>query len=225
MTLQPTYLVLGYGIPEDIIVDRNYNTYLSTVFNTLYREVLSFRQSCRVIVCGGNTDTVKPYDRTEAGELARWFRNLLSAPYLEAYEPLVEIVEENTSYSTLENLLNAKKLIKESDCVTVFCEYTRRERISRLAKQVLGASYKDSIMIDFDTGIQRYDETIVQEREANMLKYDEWTLSSPNNMQRHHEFYKSRIDFIRAHPKEPDVVKRWWQEKLAAEWKYIEGQV
>lgn len=222
-TTKPTYIVLGYGIPDNILEDKNYNTYLSLVFNTIYKDIITSETDCNLVLCGGNSDIVPPYARTEAGELAKWFQKLMALPELIPFSSHIHIVEENTSYSTLENMVNAKEVCKDMGDVTLFCEYTRKERVSVVAQNVLGPSFKEVIDIDFDVSPNRYMKPdLIAEKEQKSLMHDLWALKSPENLKRHHELYKGRIDFIRANPEARDILQTWWKEKLLEEWKYIE---
>jgi hypothetical protein len=152
------FLVFGYGVPKNILKDENYNFYLKMVFNKIYDTTVKNNiDNPFIITCGGQTDMFKPYDRTEAEEMIRFFKAFIQeSPFLESITKNWRFIPENQSLSTLENLLNSldivhKRGIRKANFF-IFCEQTRENRINTLAKKILDKNYNFiTIPIDFDT--------------------------------------------------------------------------
>ena len=106
-------IIFGYGIPKNILKDENYNFYLKMIFNKIYD--LSTKKSIDdnpIIICsGGKTDIYKPYHRSEAEEMIKFFKAFTKKPYLKEITKKWNFVAEKTSLSTLENFLNTKKIL------------------------------------------------------------------------------------------------------------------
>ncbi len=113
-----TALIPGYGIPEDIFKDCNYNTYLTGCFNRLFDE---YRGAEGVIVfSGGCTDCYSPYKRTEAREMKKWFEKQMKHIRQAAGVRLQwRMKTENRSLSTLENVLFFKPFVQPRSEVIV----------------------------------------------------------------------------------------------------------
>src|SRR3989339_1730620 len=103
------YLILGYGIPKKIDVDDNYRRYLGIIFNTVYSQ--SADQTPTIMFCGGHTDIIKPYQRTEAGEMAGFFKQLAIRPSCQAQTRKFKYFLEKKSLSTLENIIYSREII------------------------------------------------------------------------------------------------------------------
>jgi hypothetical protein len=104
----------------------------------------------------------KPYQRTEAEEMARFFANLIkNRTFLNQITKKWMLIPEKESLSTLENIINSKKIIKsrkiDKDNIFIFCEHTREKRIKTLAKRYLTRTtifrYYPLILIYQSTGI------------------------------------------------------------------------
>jgi hypothetical protein len=218
------FLVFGYGVPKDILKDENYNFYLKMVFNKIYD--ISIKKNSKkslIIFCGGKTDMLKPYRRTEADEMIRFFTNLIRKRlFLNRLTKNWFLVPEKTSLSTLENLINSKKIIEKkaikSAHLTIFCEQSRERRISVLAKKIIGARYSFQVMpIDFDISANRYlFPDFIDSKEKAELKHSLSALKSPENLKKHHKIFAEKFDYFRkmGHKKHTDAVKKWWEKKL-----------
>lgn len=162
-------LVCGYGVPEDILTDRSYHAYLVGVTNWLfdrYRDA-----SGRIVLVGGPTDIVVPSDRTESGEMARWFKKRLTD--LESwtgYSLRWKIIVRPRALSSVENLLAFKPFVKDE--TVVFCETTRATRVRKLTRAVLGTRNVRVVPIDFDGSPRRYQPIRNGEQEAAFLKME-----------------------------------------------------
>ncbi|MDD5172809.1 MAG: hypothetical protein PHG59_01550, partial [Patescibacteria group bacterium] len=134
------FLVFGYGIPKNILKDENYNFYLKMVFNKIYDFVVKNKIVKPIIItCGGETDMLKPYKRTEAAEMIKLFSAFIKErPFLNPITKNWLFIPENKSLSTLENLLNSNKIIQKQKIKKasffIFCEQTCEKRIKILAK-------------------------------------------------------------------------------------------
>ncbi len=220
---QHSYVVLGYGIPDDILTDRNYSTYLSIAFNTIVRTLHECESMVKLIVCGGATDTTPPFSRVESAELAKWFHTQIQATGDIALASRITITEESSSVSTLENIYNAKKLLEgDEGAIVIFSEYTRAARVEILAKELFGEGRTHVVPIDFDTTMNRYhDPMFIHSKEEKSLTHDMWALKDSNHMKRHHELYAGRIDFMREHHGDISQIQEWWKNKLKVEWDYM----
>lgn len=218
------FLVFGYGIPSDILKDENYNFYLKMVFNKIYGFVVKNKIDKPIIItCGGKTDMLKPYNRTEAGEMIKLFGAFIKErPFLKPITKNWLFVSENKSLSTLENLLNSKNIILKRKIKKanffIFCEQTREKRINILAKKILDKNYNFLVApIDFDVSANRYlpVEYLIKKEEAE-LKHSLWALQSLKNLKKHHEVFEEKLEYFRkaGHKMHTDTVKEWWDKKL-----------
>jgi hypothetical protein len=78
MPSKNVFIIFGYSpIPQDVMNDENYNIYLKVAFNYIYSIAARKKKNEPIILfCGGNTDTIPPYQRTEAEELSKLFKSL-----------------------------------------------------------------------------------------------------------------------------------------------------
>lgn len=202
--MRTAYLVLGYGVPDDIFTDTNYGTYLRIAFNQIWSDRAS---ETFVWLAGGRTDVRPPYRRTEAGEMLKYLRALAARPAVRqtarqwrlfAYrEPLG--VPESLSWFV-------HSVVKPPSYhrTVVFCEKTRQKRIEELMRQLVEPEMPREghalvLGIDFDVSANRYrppDE--IKEREQAELDLDTWALASPVNLQRHRQLREERLKFLRA---------------------------
>jgi uncharacterized SAM-binding protein YcdF (DUF218 family) len=157
------FLVFGYGVPKNILKDENYNFYLKMVFNKIYSFVAKNNIDKPIIItCGGETDMLKPYKRTEADEMIKLFSAIINERlFLKPISNKWLFIPENKSLSTLENLLNSNKIIQKRKIKKanffIFCEQTRERRIKVLAKKILDKNYNFLVVpIDFDVSVNRY---------------------------------------------------------------------
>ncbi|MFZ2681727.1 MAG: ElyC/SanA/YdcF family protein [Patescibacteria group bacterium] len=211
------FIVCGYGIPKDIKTDENYRTYLNIAFNRIYSHALE--KEAVIIPCGGSTATEPPYEGTEAAAIGAYIQEFMSRAELENATEQWQIVLEDESLSTLENLLFAKRIIEQQQLrgpVTVFCEESRQERILATAHAILGSDIKVE-SIDFDISKNRYlDPKIIRRKEQAALLESLWTLEKPERLELHHEFFARKFTFFRERQAQgmshTDVVTEWYNQ-------------
>ena len=221
--MRNVFLILGYGIPKNILKDENYNFYLKTVFNKIYDLVTKNKAKSPVIICsGGRTDMFKPYKRSEAGEMVKLLEKLSKRLSLKEITKDWSFVLGKNPLSTLENLLNCQKIIQKRKIrksnLYIFCEQTREKRIKILAKKILNKNHNFKVIpIDFDISSNRYISLeFLAKKEKAELNHSLWALQNPENLKKHHKLFKERITFLRkAGPKvHTKAVKEWWKKKL-----------
>lgn len=194
------------------------------VFNKIYGFVVKNKiEKPIIITCGGETDMLKPYKRTEADEMIRLFGAFIKErPFLKPMTKNWLFIPENKSLSTLENLLNSNKIIQKRKVKKanffIFCEQTRERRIKVLAKKILDKNYNFLVVpIDFDVSANRYlsPEFLVRKEKVE-LEHSLWALQSPEKLKKHHEVFVEKIEYLRkAWPKvHIEAVKKWWEQKL-----------
>jgi hypothetical protein len=218
------FLIFGYGVPKDILKDETYNFYLKIVFNKIYDIVTQNNiDSPIIITCGGKTDMFKPYDRTEAEEMIRFFESFIQErSYLQPITKTWTFIPEKQSLSTLENLLNSVKIVESKEIKKaqfyIFCEQTRQKRIRVLAKKVFDKDASSLIIpIDFDTSVNRYLPTeYLAKKEKLDLKYSLWALQAPENLKKYHKVFEEKMEYIRkaGHKQSISALKEWWDKKL-----------
>ncbi len=222
--MNDVFLVFGYGVPKNILKDENYNFYLKMVFNKIYGFVVKNKISKPIIItCGGETDMIKPYKRTEADEMIKLFSAIIKErPFLNPITKNWLFIPENNSLSTLENLLNSNKIIQKRKVKKanffIFCEQTREKRIKVLAKKILDKNYNFLVVpIDFDVSANRYlPVDYLAKKESAELKHSLWALQSPENLKKHHEVFEEKFEYFRkvGHKAHVNAVKEWWDQKL-----------
>lgn len=223
------FLIFGYGVPKNILKDEKYNFYLKMVFNGIYE--LTTKNNIKdpmIIACGGPTDMIKPYKRTEADEMIRFLKNFIKDNnFLKPITKGWEFIPENTSLSTLENILHSQKIIKKRKIgksnIYIFCEETRKKRVNHIAKKIFDKNYHIEVKtIDFDTSENRYlPQEFIDKKERSEIKHSLWALKSPENLKKHHKTFKEKFVYFRKMYGKKDVnaVKNWWEKKL----KELEG--
>ncbi len=219
-----TFLIFGYGIPKDILKDDKYSRYLTLVFNYIYSTTTEQQiTNPLIITCGGKTDMRKPYTKSEAGEMIRFFRHLvLKHPHLKPITKHWKWLAESTSLSTLENILNSKKMLNKRGVtqthITIYCETTRAKRVQTVAKKVFGAGQPIRVVpIDFDLSAFRYlGAEYIRQKEAREIRHALWALKSPENLKKHHALFQKKFDYLRQRGTKAHVqaVKDWWDTEL-----------
>lgn len=220
--MKNAFLIFGYGIPKDILKDENYGMYLKTAFNRIYDASAKSKDKAPLIIfCGGKTDIRKPYLRTEAQEMMRFFKELITQrPYLKTTTAKWKFATEKNSISTVENLLFSKMITdkKKSGHITVFCEYAREKRIATLAKKIFGNKCNMSVeAIDFDVSPNRYlGQEFLARKEKMELEKALWALKSPANMKKYRALFEERLRRFRtAGPKShTQEIQAWWEEQI-----------
>lgn len=214
------FIIVGYGIPKDILQDQNYDVYLRTAFNKIFDHCAHGGDwSPTIIFSGGKTDMWKPYRRVEAREMMRAFKLLMQRPVVKQYTKAWKLIPEMKSLSTLDNFLYVKELFDQGKIrvktIGIFCEQTRELRLRSLAKKFFkGAKVYP---VDFDQSANRYlDPAKMLRITREGLKFDLWALKNETNLAKHRALFKGKIQFLREAG--PDVhveaVRQWWDKQL-----------
>jgi len=212
------YLILGYGVPKDILSDKHYDRYFSQAFNCIYNQ--SAGGPAVIIFSGGPTDCYKPYKRTEAGEMLKLFKKFCGQSFVRKAVKRWKLLVENKSLSTLENLLFAKniligKKIKGGN-LTIFCEATRVRRIKILAGKIFSKLFKIKIVsVDFDTSVNRYcAKDFLDKKEKKSLKLELRALKDKKLLKKARGLCLERLEMFRneGYNKNPVVITKWWKE-------------
>ena len=219
------FLIFGYGVPKNILKDDNFNFYLKMAFNKIYSITLGNPVLKPIIItCGGPTDMLKPYKRTEAEEMITLFKNIIQQrPFLNSITSHWEFIPEKKSLSTLENLLNSNKIIQKRKIknanLYIFCEQTREKRIKILAKKVFSKNFTSKVMpLDFDVSPNRYlSPDFIDKKENLETRHALWALKSVENLNIHHQIFEEKFEYFRKANKKTqvNVVKEWWDKKLS----------
>jgi hypothetical protein len=211
------FLIFGYGVPDNIGRDLNYQVYLRVAFNTIYQATTAKNITPYILVCGGPTDLVRPYRRTEAGEMVQVFRKMFRKVPT-ARRRGWKISLEPHSISTLENFQNTLSAAKRTKTVTIFCEATRAPRIRRLARRIYDSKITSQVIgVDFDASANRFlDPKFLRRKENAMERFDVWALKSSRNFRQHHLAYAEKLKRFRASGSRQHIrsVKDWWESVL-----------
>jgi len=212
------YIILGYGIPKNILKDEHYNHYLKTAFNRIFDE--SAHKEARILFSGGPTDIQKPFRRIEALEMKKLFDTFAQRSFVRKATKQWKYLLEKKSLSTLGNILYSHKILRSKvkrGTVVVICEFTRSPRITKLTKKIFGKNYSTKILpVDFDVSLNRYDTKLIKEKEAKGLKLDLWALKKPENFKRYNKLSMRRLADFRAKgpARQPETIKKWWEKEL-----------
>jgi len=212
------FIILGYGVPKNVLNDNNYNFYLRTVFNKIFD--LARSKKAIIIFSGGKTNLLLPYNKSEGSEMLKLFRVLCRRKFLASKIRNWKILAETTAISTLENLVNSRRLLKSkkllSGLVYIFCEQTRGGRVKIIARKIFGKNIK-VISIDFDNNSNRYlAEKFIREKESRELKLALWSLKNPENFKQAHQFYQDKFKYFRKIKKsgeDVNFIREWWETK------------
>lgn len=218
---QPTslFIVCGYGVPKDVTTDINYRSYLNIAFNSIY--ATAGEDPVHIILCGGPTNGIPPYELTEAHVMNTYMQTHLQTVERYGQKLNWNIHLEERSLSSLENLVYAKDLIQEKGLtgeITVFCEETRYQRNKTIGEMVFGSPIHVQ-SIDFDVSKNRYlDPALIEKKERAATESDIWTLDDQDRRSSHHAFYQAKIDWFREQEargiSHVDVVQEWFTTKL-----------
>lgn len=168
----PTIIINGYGVPEDIRTDRSYHAYFVQIVNWLWERHRAHEVT--IVPCGGKTDMRRPYRRTEAGEMTRWLRSRIATLGLASHWRVRPIATELTA---LENMLAAAKRFPK-ETIVYFCEWTRLKKMRTLAARIFGKR-ATVIGIEFDGSPPRYDARGRRALEREDLRYSLAALEDP----------------------------------------------
>lgn len=217
--MRTAYLVLGYGVPDDIFTDANYGTYLRIVLNAIWSD----RADSKIVLfAGGPTDMTPPYCRTEAQQMLGFFRRWARRREVRDTVEQWRVASNDYSLGVPDSLTWFVEYLNrvDFDRTVVFCEKTRRKRVESLTQQLVGPEVLRNgqalvLGIDFDTSANRYrpaDE--ITEREAAELDLDTWALKSPTNLGRYRWLRQERLKFLRAAgPKRHVQAVRAWEQR------------
>lgn len=219
--MQKFFLIHGYGISKNIFKDDSYRGYLNPVFNIIYDEATLKDIQPVIIFSGGKTDMFKPYRRTEAGEMARYFKFLAARPFVDQMTKTWKYELEDKALSSLENILFTRNLLAKKyphiEVGTIIFEQSRAKRIRTIAKKIFtqfaGLTF---LPIDFDISVTRYDLKLIEDKERHALEFDLWSLENSKNLKAHHQIFTDKIRVLRqAGPARHQVaVKAWWEQTL-----------
>lgn len=218
------FLVLGYGIPKNILQDENYNLYLKIVFNKIYDICVKNKsEKSLIILSGGETDIFKPYKRNEADEINKIFTVLIKQrKFINSITKNWSFAAEKKSLSTLENLIYSKKIIQKLKTnktnFFIFCEQTREKRVKILTKKVFEKNFNFQVLpIDFDMSANRYlSPDFLAKKEKAVLEHDLWALQNPKNLKKYHKVFEEKLKFLRNVGPEMQVeaLRKWWEYRL-----------
>ncbi len=214
-----TYLILGYGIPKKMESDDNYRRYLGVVFNAIFDQTQNSTVSSVIMFCGGMTDMVRPYKRSEAAEMMGFFKTFADRDACRKTTKSWNYLLEKKSLSTLENLVYAKQILDakkiDASTLTIFCEETRCKRVKRLAKKIFGKA--NVVSVDFDVSVNRYlDPAFIEKREKAVTEFEGWALTSPENLKEFRKMFVKKMAFLRkAGPgNQVKALEEWWHKEL-----------
>lgn len=219
--MEKVFLIFGYGIPENIFDDVEYRSYLGGAFNRIFEYSRENKnEKIHIILSGGKTDMVKPYKRSEAGEMKRFFDFLRRRDFVRKVTKGWTVIVETNSLSTMENMINSKKMMDKRNmnpgCIGIFCEFTRKNRVRRLAEKILGPEHRVEIFnIDFSTSKNRYlDKDYILHKEKKALEFDLWALKSEENFKAYHKNFVEKFNFIRSYglDRRQEAIKAWWDK-------------
>lgn len=214
------YLILGYGVPKDIFQDFEYRAYLAAAFNRIFEDARSSKEgSICVIFSGGRTDMFKPYRRSEAGEMRRYFDFLAKRECVKSDARKWQLIAEAAALSSMENLINSKKLIETKELkgrhITIFCEYTRRNRIRKLARLIFGPGYGIEVFpVDFSISANRYlPADYIRNKERKAIDFDLWALKNEENFGKYHRNFIEKFNFLRSYgsDRKQEAIRAWWE--------------
>lgn len=221
--MRDLYLILGYGIPDNILKDKAYRRYLTHAFDAIAHETKGMhREPPHIIFSGGPTDCRKPFKRTEAREMIRLFRLLTNRSSARSRARTWQLIPETRALSTVENLVYTKTLLQKHRIkarrLHIFCEYTRRRRVGILARKAFGPRYSIAVRaIDFDTGPNRFAApNFLRHKERAELLEARKALESSSAAQRHHRLMQDKIRFLRnaRNMSHSEAVARWWTSQI-----------
>ncbi|MEK7607022.1 MAG: ElyC/SanA/YdcF family protein [Patescibacteria group bacterium] len=216
------YIIVGYGIPKDISRDDNYRRYLGVVFNTMFTETQVSGTPDVIILSGGHTDCFRPYQRTEAGEMAKLMKEWARQSKCRAVTKKWKYILETKSLSMLENFVYARDLLARRRLhprrLTVFCEATRASRVRHLAKKLYPNFRTRVVPVDFDLSANRYlASDLIRRKEREVYRFEQWALRNPKNLKAFRAVFEDKMRFLRAAGPRHHVeaVQEWRKKRLA----------
>lgn len=138
---EPLAIIMGYGVPPDILKDGNYTRYLKAALD----KVILPKKVTRLVLCGGHTN-IHYLEKTEAAEMLRLMQHLLPAT---AATLVCDMVAD--SLTGWENLEGAAAKVNDARDVYILCEKTRAAKVWLTAKLTLPRNtHIEVVGIDFD---------------------------------------------------------------------------
>jgi len=195
--MKKVFYLQGYGIPEKPAEDGNYSRYLVFVFNYIFDYCRDKRIKPEIFFSGGKTDLIKPYCRTETGEMRKIFTKLANRPSVKEKTREWQYREIKKSFSAVEGLLVLKQEISGKVDLTVFCELIRAERMRELAKKIFDSNITIAA-VDFDASPGRYlDRKIIIDKEKKKLKKELKMIDDPKLLKEYHQEKVNRIEKLK----------------------------
>jgi len=139
----------------------------------------------------------KPYKRTEAEEMMKLFNNIDS----QKSENLIKI-KEDRSLSTIENLINSKKILEKlrlgNARVNIFCDKLRSYRVETLASEI----FNNFEIISYKFAGNKYKKVkrLIKEKERLGIKYYLWAMKDKDNWKIYRKNLKERLRILRNTP-------------------------
>lgn len=216
MSIQMHFAAInGYGVPQDIFSDPSYHSYLGQVFNYLWDRYA--KTPVTIICAGGPTDMVKPYKRTEAGEMARWFLPRIRAARISRRW---KVMKAPDGLNVLDNMLAVHGLVG-GNTLNYFCEVTRVKKTEALGRAIFGRRIR-IVPIDFDTSPPRYDTATRRAMEAEDERFCMRALKDPSFARRLRTANMLKLQTLRRLPptrraRDIDRITRRIRQKLLLE--------
>jgi len=214
------FIIPGYGVAKNIFKDEQQKRYLGLVFNHIYQICLETKQNSPLIIfCGGPTDLFKPYKRTEAGEMKKFFIFLAKRDFVKKYTKNWRYALEQKSLSTMENILGAERIARKiagQKKFYIFVEKTRERKMNILAKKIIKRNFK-VIPIDFDLSLNRYyDPEFLKKKEDWDIKMASKSLKDKKFFDQYRKTLEQRIKYYReaGSKKHRETIYQWWERKM-----------
>ena len=217
-----TFLIFGYGVPEDILKGENYNRYLNLAFNRIFDIVREQKiEKPLIIFSGGRTDCFPPFHRTEAGEMMKFFLSIASRPFVAESTKNWRYVPEENALSTLENFLYSKEILEKENIsegkIYIFCEHTREKKVTTLAQNFLKEYSFIVISVDFDNSSSRYlDPEFIEKKEGKDMEIYWWAMKNHENFKKFRDILEEKLERLRkvTPEKRTEAINEWWKEKM-----------
>lgn len=205
-------LIPGYGVPKDILTDKNYATYLAPCFNMLFD---TFRDTQgTIVVSGGRTDVFPPYRRTEAGEMKRWLvAQIALARKASGMRLPWKIALDTRALTSVENVINFKPFVSRDATTIIFGDKTRMARLKKFFRAVAPRHPFTAVPIDFDMSTNRYRLDHLEKRESTDLKFGLEAITNPKVRNIRREFAQKKLKMMReigpgSHEQLPEILEK-----------------
>ncbi|MFH1404847.1 MAG: hypothetical protein ABIH21_01990 [Patescibacteria group bacterium] len=211
-------LICGYGVPNNILKDINYNLYLTVCVNKLFST--HRYDSGYIILSGGKTDCFKPYRRTEAGEMKKWIKKKIIQIEKATKEKLSwKIILDKKALTTVENLLFLKQFINKTTKIKpiIFFEYSRTDKIRKLVKTIF-QDKTELYPIDFDGSSIRYCGLYSNDLNKQIIALELLAAKDKKALMTLQHFAQKKLSIMRqysskqAHKKLPEILEALHKE-------------